>query len=141
MPEFLKYLPLMMQIMNLIPKIQEALRSGTSIINLIKQFAPEVLPIFEQLGKGLFPTLDPTQAANAGALILSTDVVRTIQTQLNTLKITDDAGQPLVIDGSYGTKTKQAVMKFQTANKLNADGWAGSQTMPALATAVAKLPQ
>lgn len=139
MPDFLKYLPLIMQIINLIPRIQEALRSKTSIFDIIKQYAPEVLPIFQQLGAGLFPTLDPTQAANAGALILSTDIVRGIQTQLNTLKITDDSGAALATDGSYGQRTKQAVTKFQTANKLVADGWAGATTQAALATAVAKL--
>lgn len=141
MPDFLKYLPLIMQIINLIPKIQAAISAKTSIIDIIKQFAPEVLPIFQALGVALFPTLDPTQAANAGALILSTDVVRGIQTQLNTLKITDDSGAALVADGSYGARTKQAVMKFQTANKLVADGWAGATTQAALASAIVKLPQ
>ncbi len=140
MPDFLKYLPIIMQIINLIPKLQAALQAKTSVIDIIKQLAPEVLPIFQQLGTGLFPSLDPTQAANAGALILSTDVVRTIQTQLNILKVTDDSGAALVPDGSYGAKTKQAATKFQKANGLTADGWAGAMTQAALSSAVAKLP-
>jgi peptidoglycan hydrolase-like protein with peptidoglycan-binding domain len=110
-------------------------------MDIVKQFAPEVLPVLQQLGGALFQGLNQTQTADAGALILSTDMVRTIQTQLVMLQITDDSGAVLAPDGSYGLKTKQAVMKFQKANNLTADGWAGALTQAALSAAVAKLPK
>lgn len=142
MPDLLKYLPLIMQLVNLIPKIQDALRNKTSVIDLLNQFGPELLPVIQQIAQAFFPNLNlnPTQQAAAGALVLSPEIVRDLQTQLNRLGITDDAGQALATDGSYGARTKQAVAKFQKANNLTADGWAGAQTQAALAQAIAKLP-
>ena len=139
MGDILSYLPLIFQILDLIPKIQAELKAGTSVVEKIKTIAPEVLPILQTIGAKVFPTIPATSTAQAGALVLSMDMVRTIQTQLNLLKITDDTGTALTVDGSYGNLTKQAVTKFQKASNLTADGWAGNVTQAALAQAVAKL--
>src|SRR5262245_60187027 len=138
--DFFQYLPTILQILRLIPQIQEALRSGASVIDLLRKFGPEVLPIIEQYGTKLFPGLSQPQAVAAGALVLSPDIVKETQLALNRLGVTDDAGQPLAPDGSYGQKTKQAVTKFQAAHGLTPDGWAGKVTQAAIAGEVAKLP-
>ena len=53
--------------------------------------------------------------------------VRQIQTKLNELGY-DTGG----IDGTYGTKTKNAVIAFQKSQGLSADGIAGPKTLEAL---------
>lgn len=140
MDQFFKFLPLILQIMDLIPKIQEALRAKTSVASLLQKLGPEVLPILQQLGKNMFPELSDALAIEAGALKVSPDVTREIQVGLNKLMITDDSGALLTIDGSYGEKTKQAVKKFQKAHSLEVDGWAGKVTQAAISSEVAKLP-
>lgn len=52
--------------------------------------------------------------------------VRAIQQKLA------DLGYGINVDGIYGSATKQAVIAFQKANGLTADGVAGSQTLSAL---------
>ena len=42
------------------------------------------------------------------------------------------AGHPLVVDGDFGNKTSVAVMEFQQANGLGADGIVGKKTWAAL---------
>ena len=80
-------------------------------------------------------TLVYTEAANGDVLRLGTkgDAVRQLQTQLQTLGFL--SGNP---DGSFGSNTQQAVMSFQSANKLKADGVVGDATQKALSAALAK---
>lgn len=138
--DYLKLIPVIMQLLNILPKIQEALAAKKNIFTILQQFAPELLPILSSIGGTMFPNLPKESAPAAGALIISPDLVRTVQSGLNRLKITDDSNAALVEDGSYGQRTKQAVAKFQKANGLVADGWAGSVTQTAIANEVAKLP-
>jgi len=53
--------------------------------------------------------------------------VRTLQTMLNALQ-----GAGLKVDGIFGSGTKAAVIKFQRANSLSADGICGPKTWAAL---------
>ena len=53
--------------------------------------------------------------------------VEWLQESLNTL---DSAG--LDVDGVYGTKTFEAVKKYQARSSLEPDGWAGMLTMAKL---------
>lgn len=39
---------------------------------------------------------------------------------------------PLVVDGNYGRRTREAVRAFQSSRGLEADGYAGPRTMPAI---------
>lgn len=55
--------------------------------------------------------------------------VRDLQTLLNRVV---RPVPPLVVDGSFGSKTKQAVMAFQSARKLTIDGVVGPNTWAAL---------
>lgn len=55
--------------------------------------------------------------------------VRDLQTLLNRIVCTVP---PLVVDGSFGSKTKQAVMALQSARKLMIDGVVGPNTWAAL---------
>lgn len=130
MPDLFKYLPIIMQLLNLLPKIQTALKSGESITDLLNTLAPELLPILQVLGQAFFPGASDT--TQAGALVLSIDVVRGIQQKLNAQGFTDANGNKLTEDGSYGSLTKSAVSKFQAAKGLKVDGWAGPKTMTAL---------
>lgn len=132
MLDFVKFLPLILQILDLIPKIQGAIKSGGSVPDLVRNIAPEVLPVLQQVGNALFPALDPTKATQAGALMITPEMVKEVQNKLNAKGYTDDAGAALVADGSYGAKTKQAVSKFQKDKGLTVDGWAGSLTQAAL---------
>jgi len=56
--------------------------------------------------------------------------VRTLQRRLAGL-----GDSPGAIDGRYGPRTEQAVMRFQAARRLHVDGIAGPQTTAALASA------
>lgn len=137
---FLKLLPLIMQLLNIFPRIQEALRTKTPVLGIVQQFAPELLPILQELAGSLFPGLPAPAAADAGALMISPEIIRQVQNGLNRLRVTDGAGAALTEDGSYGQRTKQAVAKFQTAHGLTPDGWAGAVTQAAIASEVVKLP-
>ena len=67
--------------------------------------------------------------------------VRDLQERLNELGYTDASGQPLLPDGDFGQKTKEAVKAFQQDHEgLTVDGIAGSNTLDALKTATAKDP-
>ncbi|WP_425617944.1 peptidoglycan-binding protein [Anatilimnocola sp. NA78] len=55
--------------------------------------------------------------------------VRELQTKLNQVV---RPVPPLIVDGSFGAKTKQAVMTLQSARRLMVDGVVGEQTWAAL---------
>lgn len=54
--------------------------------------------------------------------------VRTLQSNLNTLKITDSEGKALKVDGQFGACTKEAVKKFQKKYDLVIDGCYGPKS-------------
>lgn len=57
-----------------------------------------------------------------------------IQNAINMLGV---SGSPLLVDGSYGRKTRNAVRTFQSAHGLVIDGLCGPHTFAALETALA----
>lgn len=128
--DLFKFLPLLMRIFDILPKIQAAAKSGTNIFTLLQTFAPDLLSILTGVGSTLFPTLPPDSQAKVGSIMLDPTKVQWIQNALNTLGL---ASPPLIVDGQYGQKTKAAVIAFQTANNVTpADGWAGDITEAAL---------
>ena len=130
------FLPLLMRILQILPQIQEAMKSGTSIFVLLQKFAPDLISILTGIGGQLFPELPAPSQTQIGGLMMDPAKIRVIQTQLNKL----GASPALDTDGLLGAKTKAAVIAFQTAhNVVPADGWPGDQTTAALQTEVAKL--
>jgi hypothetical protein len=54
--------------------------------------------------------------------------VKTLQQDLNSRGITDQNGNPLVVDGNFGTLTLSAVKKWQTREGISVDGVVGPIT-------------
>ena len=133
--DLFKFLPLLMRLLQILPKIQEAVRSGTSIITLLQEFAPDLIGLIGGVGGSLFPNLIQDNQVKVGALMMDPVKVRGIQNAINKLGIAT-----LETDGLYGQKTKDAVIAFQKAHNVTpADGWAGDVTWAAMQTEVNKL--
>lgn len=129
-------LDVILQIINVLPKIQDALRTGGSVIGVITKLAPDLLPILTALGTKFFPQVPAASTAQAAIdVVFDSDGTKWVQNGLNAL------GQkpPLVVDGAYGPATKAAVSAYQTAHALKVDGWAGPKTSAAMAIELAKL--
>lgn len=127
---------LIIQLINVIPKIQEAIRQGGNVLTIIQNLAPDLMPILQQIGAQLFPTVDSSKSAQAAIeSIFDVDGTMWVQNQLNALGQTP----PLTVDGSYGPLTTAAVKAYQTKKGLKVDGWAGPKTSASLAADVAKL--
>lgn len=127
-------LPLIMQAISIGEKVVEALKTGTSVLSLLQNFAPDVIDLIKGIGASLWPNLDPTSQVQAAAMKLyDKPTVTAVQTNLNKLVITNPM---LVVDGSMGPKTIAAVTAFQTAHGITADGWPGPETQAALQVAV-----
>lgn len=58
--------------------------------------------------------------------------VKELQIKLNALGYTDDDGNRLELDSSFGRRTEEAVKSFQSANKLVVDGVVGPITWAAI---------
>lgn len=134
--EFLKYIPLIFQLIEKATSIRQEVRNGGPVLDLLKKEAPTLIDLVSSIGKTVFPTLTTPEAqVQAGALTIDPSLVITIQTGLNKL----GANPQLVADGAYGSKTKVAVAAFQAAHGLTADGWAGKLTQAAITAELAKL--
>ena len=97
-----------------------------------------ILPLLKEIGKQKFPAIDEKFAPAAAASTMFDPIrLKWLQTALNVL----GANPPLDVDGEYGPMTKDAVLQFQKAHDLVADGWAGDTTHAALQLALAKKPK
>lgn len=54
--------------------------------------------------------------------------VKTLQSKLNSLGVTDSNGHALDVDGEYGPLTESAVKKYQTQQHITVDGVTGPET-------------
>lgn len=118
--------------------IQEALRSGGSVIDIINKVVPEIKPLLIEIAMKYFPTLSIEQAPIAGIdLIFDKEGTTWVQNMLIKLK---QSPAPGAADGIYGNLTKASVTAYQKARGLKEDGWAGPQTSGSLAVEAAKLP-
>ena len=113
MEQLLRLLPIILAAAQRIPELQQ------------------ILPLLTQLGTTTFPGFSPDKAQAAAATTLDVNGVKWTQTALNVL-----LGESLQVDGVYGAATKAAVTRFQAANNLEADGWAGTRTADALRAAL-----
>lgn len=121
-------MPVLMKAFKVAQEISSSSKSGTGVIDIIKDKGDDVLDIVTQVGTQLFPNLPKEEQVQAGALRFSPQLVTKIQGQLNKL----GANPKLVTDGDYGPRTKAAVTKFQSEHGLDADGWAGPITQAEL---------
>jgi lysozyme len=126
----LKLLPYVVQGIDLARKINADKTGGSKVIDIVRTELPDALDLFRGVGQTLFPELTtPSEQVAAAAVVLDTGTTKKVQGQLNKL----GAAPQLTVDGSYGAKTKAAVMAFQKANPpLAADGWAGAETQKVL---------
>lgn len=76
---------------------------------------------------GEIPQAFKARPTNSSSTISNYGQIQKIQTKLNSLGY--NCGTP---DGIMGSKTKEAIMKFQKANQLTADGIPGPQTLKKL---------
>jgi peptidoglycan hydrolase-like protein with peptidoglycan-binding domain len=131
-------LPIIFRAINAAPQIQEAIRTGTSTVTAVEDNAGNLLPLLTQIGKQMFPGIqDSLAAAAAASSMFDASTVKWVQTALNVLHI---ATPPLDVDGEYGPLTTAAIKKFQQANGLVVDGWAGDETQAKLQQAIAVRP-
>jgi protein involved in temperature-dependent protein secretion len=91
----------------LLPQLLAVIGDGQRVLRdaneLLAKIAPEFMP---------------------GARLVDTKYdVKWLQTSLNVL-----TEASLKVDGDYGPQTRAAVARFQTANQLTPDGWAGILT-------------
>src|SRR6266567_7677396 len=133
----IKLLPIIFRAINIAPQIQEAIRIGTPMVKAVEENAGDLLPLLGEIGKQKFPGIDERLAPAAAASTMFDPIrVKWLQTALNVL----GANPPLDVDGEYGPMTKDAVLQFQKAHDIVADGWAGDLTHAALQLALSKKP-
>lgn len=132
------YLPLILQFVDLIPKIKTAwdVATGNSLHKIGEVISGT--PLLKELadaGGQLFPKLDPALHAAAAALVVAhPDATSWLQGALNAV---DNAG--LTVDGQYGPKTRAAVEAFQTKQGLHVTGMASDLENAALQALLPKL--
>lgn len=133
----LSYLPIILKVINILPIIQSTIQQGGSVITIIQRLAPELLPLLQEIGGGVFPQADPAKAIQAGIdVIFDKDGTMWVQNTLNQF----NKNTALTVDGGYGNLTKAAVAAYQKAHPpLKVDGWCGPKTSGSLAVEVAKL--
>lgn len=136
---FLSMIPVVFRLLNIVPQVQAALKTGTSIWELLQKFSPDLIEVVKSFSEELFPHLTAEQQVQAGAMIaFDHDQVRFVQDSLNRLGVPDS---PLTVDGFYGEKTKAAIEKFQAAHPpLVVDGWGGRVTQAVIQSEVVLLP-
>ncbi|MCA1458777.1 peptidoglycan-binding protein [Bradyrhizobium sp. BRP22] len=128
-----KLLPIIFRAIKVAPQIQEAIRIGTPIVKAVEEHAGNLLPLLKEIGKQEFLNIDERFAPAAAASTMFDPVrIKWLQTALNVL----GANPPLDVDGEYGPLTKDAVLRFQKALNIVADGWAGDVTHAALQLAL-----
>ena len=122
-----------------VKSILDAATGNESIVAKIKDISAPLAGILETVGETLFPKAAPALRIAAGAMAaFDPDVTKWLQGSLNALL---DPSPGLVVDGLYGPKTRAAVEQLQTKFGLRVDGWAGSLTQAAIASALATKPK
>lgn len=114
------------------PKVQEVMNTGVSFNSLAGLVTdPSVISVFEGLGAQAFPQLKSELHLVAGiATSYNSDNTKWLQNCLNQFV---NPSPNLTVDGSYGPKTKAAVIDLQKQiGNLIVDGYAGDKTQAAI---------
>lgn len=122
-----------------VKSILDAASGNESIVTKIKEVSAPLADILETVGEMLFPKAAPALRVAAGAMAaFDPDVTKWLQGSLNVLV---EPSPNLAVDGRYGPKTRAAVEQLQTKLGLRVDGWAGSLTQAAIASALVARPK
>ena len=103
------------------PEIQTLLTILDPVIREWRKVAPQAVPLLFHLVREIAPELLQTEPG----VLLKFDTYW-LQESLNEL------GEHLTVDGQYGDATRDAVRRFQKANKIVVDGHAGIETLSAI---------
>jgi hypothetical protein len=104
-------------------KIAAAWQTIVPIVQEVRRNYPKIIDLLDEIAPGLTtPKAEPEGFS-----------VEWLQESLNTLM---DA--KLIVDGEYGTATKEAVTMYQQAHSLVPDGWAGVATQASIYEELAK---
>lgn len=133
----MEWLGTLLQLLRVAPEVKKWIDVGLPIVTELQKEDPKLIPIFEQIGKQLFPGISDKIKIVAAAADALFDPHGTMWVQ-RSLNLLQDAG--LAMDGEYGKLTKAAVEVFQKAHQPAAgpvDGWAGDLTCTAIAEEMA----
>jgi len=108
----------------------DAAWSNDDLGTKIKEVAGPLVPILEKIGGDLFPKAAPVLHAVGGAMAaFDPNTTKWLQGALNSLL---DPSPNLTVDGIYGPRTRDAVLKMQEKLGLRSDGLAGQITQGAI---------
>lgn len=114
--------PLMKDIISRSVRLHELM--GPTIDELKKQW-PEIQDVFDDLSNAVWPELVRQWEREKRESTLPAFSVRWLQENLNNL----GASPKLKVDGDIGKATRAAVTAYQKKAGINADGWAGPETI------------
>lgn len=132
--DWLTIIQLAMQWGPTVKSILDEANTNDDITTKIKAVAPDLAGILETIGAKMFPKAAPALHVAAAAIAaFDPNVTKWLQGSLNAL-VTPSPN--LVVDGSYGPKTKAAVEQAQAKLGLKVDGIAGLLTQAAITAAL-----
>jgi len=120
----------------MVKSIIDMAQSNADLTSKLNELSKPLATMIEELGAQLFPRAATDLHAVGGAVAaFDPDVTKWIQGALNVL-LTPSPN--LVVDGIYGARTRDAVLRLQQNLGLRMDGLAGTVTQAAIAAALAK---
>lgn len=129
-------IPMLISAASTIKNIIDIANSNQDIVSKVRDTLPQLAGALEEYGGQLFPNVKPELKIAAAAMsAFDPNVTKWLQGSLNALVM---PSPNLVVDGSYGPRTRAAVEALQAKLGLTADGWAGSITQSAIAALLAK---
>lgn len=136
--DWLALIPTLISAASTIKSIVDIANSNADVVTKVTAALPTLANALETYGGQFFPNAKPQfRIAAAAMTAFDPNVTKWLQGALNTLL---DPSPNLVVDGSYGPKTKAAVEQVQQKLGLTVDGWAGQLTQAAIMAALAKFP-
>lgn len=136
--DWLALIPTLISAASTIKSIVDVANSNADVVTKITATLPTLAAALEKYGGDFFPNAKPELHIAAAAMTaFDPNVTKWLQGSLNALL---DPSPNLVVDGSYGPKTKAAVERVQKQMGLTVDGWAGQLTQAAIMAALAKFP-
>lgn len=135
----MEWLSTILSLLRVAPEVKKWIDVGLPIVTELQKEDPKLIPIFEQIGKQLFPGMSDKIEIVAAAADALFDPHGTMWVQRSLNKL---ANAGLAADGEYGPLTRAAVTTFQTSHQPVAgpiDGWSGPMTNAVISSELAKL--